>query len=151
RDERNQMMRNMLIERLKVAGHIEERERDAFALVVARDGKLGPQLTKSTLECEAAASPGAASPTPGSDIRARCGARFGPGVIEAGGIKFDQLVMSLTGLAGGFVVNRTGLDGYYALTLHFSPARLSADPSAPTDGAPSIFTAVQEQLGLKLV
>ena len=49
------------------------------------------------------------------------------------------------------MTNRTGLDGFYDLTLHYSVRNLNADPTAPPDDAPSIFTAVQEQLGLKLV
>src|SRR5204863_10112263 len=52
REQRAEMMRNMLIERMKVAGHIEQVERPGFALVVARsDGRLGPQLKRSTLDC----------------------------------------------------------------------------------------------------
>jgi hypothetical protein len=46
------MMRNMLRGRMKVAGHIVEQERTTLALVVARnDGRLGPQLRKSTIDC----------------------------------------------------------------------------------------------------
>ena len=47
--------------------------------------------------------------------------------------------------------NRTGLDGMYDLTLRFAPPRLNPDPSAPVDDAPQFVTALQEQLGLKLV
>ena len=64
----------------------------------------------------------------------------------------DILVRSLAGLAGGLVSNRTGLQGPYAFTLSFSRSRgLSAAPDGPQDDAPDIFTALQEQLGLKLV
>ena len=138
REQRAEMMRNMLIERTKVAGHIEEQERTTFALVVARkDGRLGPQLKRSTDEC-------ASTPD-------RCGLRMSQGTIEAAGITLDRLVPSLSGLAGGRVNNRTGLDGAFDLTLHFAPPRLSPDPSAPIDDAPQFVTALQEQLGLKLV
>ena len=74
------------------------------------------------------------------------GMRMGQGTIEATGITLDRLVPSLSGLAGGRVNNRTGLDGAFDLTLHFAP-----DPSAPIDDAPQFLTALQEQLGLKLV
>ena len=77
--------------------------------------------------------------------------RMGTGTIEANGITLDGLVPSLGGLAGGQVTNRTGLDGAYDLTLRFSPPRLSPDASAPADEAPQFLTALQEQLGLKLV
>ena len=151
REQRNEMMRNMLIERMKVAGHIEEQERTTFALVVARsDGRLGPQLKKSTLDCNPP-SPAVDAPQARPAAPDRCGMRMGQGTIEANGIALDRIVNSLSGLAGRQVSNRTGLDGVYDLTLRFAPPRLSPDPSAPVDDAPQFVTALQEQLGLKLV
>lgn len=151
-EQRAEMMRNMLIDRLKVAGHVEEVERNAFALVVARrDGRLGPQLNPSTLDCAPHAAAAAPSPTTLPDARRGCGMRMGPGTIESRRIKLDVLVNSLTGLAGGFVTNRTGLDGYYAVTLRYTPPRLSATGAPSDDDAPQFVTALQEQLGLKLV
>jgi len=47
------------------------------------------------------------------------------------------------------VNNRTGLEGWYAVSLRFAPPRLAVDPST-TDDAPQFVTALQEQLGLKL-
>jgi uncharacterized protein (TIGR03435 family) len=81
----------------------------------------------------------------------RCGARFGQGTIEATGVALDGFVNSLSGLARGRVYNRTGLDGLDDLALHFAPPRLNPDPSAPADDAPQFVTALQEQLGFKLV
>jgi uncharacterized protein (TIGR03435 family) len=151
REQRAEMMRNMLIERMKVAGHIEEQERTTFALVVARsDGRLGPQLKKSTLDCNPR-SPSGDAPQTRPSTPDRCGMRMGPGTIEANGLALDRLVNSLSGLAGGQVSNRTGLDGFYDLTLLFAPPRLNPDPSAPVDDAPQFVTALQEQLGLKLL
>jgi uncharacterized protein (TIGR03435 family) len=133
------MLRNMMIERFKVAGRVQEVERDGFALIVARsDGTLGPQLEKYDGDC-------------GVTDGRRCGGRVGSGVIERTGGTIDGLVAPLAGLAGGPVTNRTGLDGLYDLALHYSVRNLNADPSAPADNAPSIFTALEEQLGLKLV
>ncbi len=138
REQRVEMMRNMLVDRLRVAGHVEERERRVFALVVARrDGRLGPQLKTSTVDCAPRPSP--------------CLMRMRPGSIEAKGITLDRLVRSLSGFADGEVINRTGLDGPYDFTLHFALPRMSADPSALVDDGPQLVTAVQEQLGLKLV
>jgi uncharacterized protein (TIGR03435 family) len=139
RQQRAEMMRNLFIDRFKLVAHIEQRERDGFALVVARsDGKLGPQLKKSTLDCRGADSD-------------KCGGGMGPGVIDQTGGRIDGFAFSIQGLAGGPVTNRTGLDGFYDLTLHYSIRNLSADPTASPDDAPDIFTALQEQLGLKLV
>ena len=75
------------------------------------------------------------------------------GSILSGGITMDALVGSLGGLAGRLVNNRTGLQGSYSLTLSFSPPRTpgaSSDAPLSGDDAPEFFTALQEQLGLKL-
>jgi len=151
REQRAEMMRAMLIERMKVAGHIEEQEQTTFALVVAQsDGRLGPELKKSTIDCkpsaQADAVPQTRPPTP-----SRCGMWMGQGTIEGNGVTCDSLVASLSGLAGGRVNNRTGLDGVYDLKLHFAEPRLNLNPQAPVDDAPQFVTALQEQLGLKLV
>ena len=151
REQRQQMMRRMFEDRMKLKGHVEERERTVFALVVARgDGRLGPQLKPSALDCAAPAAAPRAILTPPSDPpEARCGGRFGGGQIVSGGMSMDQLVPSLAGLAGGQVINRTGLQGFYALTLRFSPPGAPGrEPSA--DDPPDFVTALQEQLGLKL-
>jgi bla regulator protein BlaR1 len=151
REQRAEMMRNLLIERMKVAGHIEEQERTTFALVVARsDRRLGPQLKPSTVDCTPP-SPADAAPQTRPSTPGRCGARMGPGTIEATGVALDRFVLSLAGLAGGQVTNRTGLEGVYDLSLHFAPPRLNPDPSALSGDAPQFITALQEQLGLKLV
>jgi uncharacterized protein (TIGR03435 family) len=139
RDDRRDMLRNMMIERFSLVSHVEERQRDGFALVVARGGgRLGPQLKPSALDCA------------GAD-RARCGGRFGGAGIELTGGRLDELASSIEGIVEGPIMNRTGLDGFYDLTLRFSMQPLNAAPTAPLDDPPSIFTALQEQLGLKLV
>ena len=135
----NEMMRNMLIDRMKLVGHVKEEERPGFALVVARsDGRLGPDLKTSDLDC-------------GGADKEKCGGRMGSGLIDYHGVRIDQFVQSIRGQAGGVVINRTGLEGWYDLKLRYSVRPLNADPSAPTDDAPQLLTALQEQLGLKLV
>jgi uncharacterized protein (TIGR03435 family) len=151
RDQRPAMMRRMFEDRMNLKGHVEERERTIFALVVARsDGRLGPQLKPSALDCgKPPTAPRSVLTPPTEPPEARCGGLFANGQIVSGGILLDQLVLSLAGLAGGQVVNRTGLQGYYALTLRWAPRRgPNAEPGA--DDQPDFFTAMQEQLGLKL-
>src|ERR1043165_1027127 len=144
------MIRNMLIERFKVAGHVEEQEQTTFALVVARsDGRLGPQLKKSSAEC--GPPPSDAARPPQGTPATRCGMRMGQGMMEVTGLALDRIVNSFTGPAGGKVTNRTGLEGPYDFSLRFAPPRLNADASAAPDDAPQFVTALQEQLGLKLV
>jgi uncharacterized protein (TIGR03435 family) len=61
--------------------------------------------------------------------------------------------MALRGMAGRVVVDKTGLKGYYTLVLQSAAATSGAapDPAATPSELPSVFTAVQEQLGLRLV
>lgn len=146
---------NVLTTRMKLAAHVEQREGKAFDLVLARrDGRLGPNLKKSTLDCTTPSptstpSPGQAPP----DFTQRCGmggtgTRTGMYLIS-GGTTMDMLAQNLAGRAGGAVENRTGLDGYYAFTLNFAPPSQTGGP-APAFDLPDFFTALQEQLGLKL-
>jgi uncharacterized protein (TIGR03435 family) len=44
------------------------------------------------------------------------------------------------------VLDLTGLDGYYAFELHWTPAAMAGEPNA----GPTLFTALQQQLGLRL-
>jgi uncharacterized protein (TIGR03435 family) len=77
----------------------------------------------------------------------------GGGTLVSGGMPMKALAGSLYGLVGGEVEDQTGLDGFYAFTSTFSRQRGAAAPldaNAAGDDAPDIFTAVQEQLGLKL-
>ena len=151
REQRAEMMRNMFIERMNLVGHVEEQERTTFALIVARsDGRLGPQLKRSTLDCDRPPSAGPPETPPDrAEAQNRCGLSMGQGTIVSGGITIDRLVLSFGGLAGGLVNDRTGLKDSYAVTLRFAPPGLRAD-ALPSDDAPQFVTALQEQLGLKL-
>lgn len=155
REQRPEMMRTMFAERMMLKAHVEERERDVLALVVARsDGRLGPQLKPSTLDC-GPRPPGSPPPPPPTfaeaDAQGRCGGLYGQGVIVSGGVLLDSFVLSISGLAGRQVVNRTGLQGFYALMLHYAAPRPPGATDAPVDdNNPDFFTALQEQLGLKL-
>jgi uncharacterized protein (TIGR03435 family) len=152
-EQRREMTRRMFIDRMKFVGHVEERERDTFALVVARgDGRLGPNLKPSTLDCSPRpANPAAPLPPPPADIRNSCGMSMGPTSIVSGGITMDRLVVSLGGLAGGRLVNdRTGLKGPYALELNYSTEGPGTNGDRSASDLPPFVTALQEQLGLKL-
>jgi len=145
------MWQAMFADRMKLAAHVEQREQNVFGLVLAReDGRLGPDLKRSTLDCTPAVPGTSSAPPQGlQDRQNRCGLSMSAGLIVSGGITMDRLVPSLGGLAGGQVENRTGLQGDYALTLRFSLPR-GANSDAPIDDAPEFSTALREQLGLKL-
>jgi uncharacterized protein (TIGR03435 family) len=135
-DEVAAMMRSMLAQRFNLQARIETRERPVYALTLARrDRTLGPNLRSSTCtEADAGKAP--------------CVARFGRGSIAAGGFSMEWLAVNLRGGAGRPVVDRTGLTGGYDFTLDYAFGAPVLD-SAP-DAKPSLFTALQEQLGLKL-
>jgi uncharacterized protein (TIGR03435 family) len=156
------MWRAMFADRMKLVAHIEQREKDAFALVLARsDGRLGPDLKPSTLDCTRDPNttqpppPLSAGPPSLQERENRCGLSLSGGLIVSGGVTLDQVARYVSGIAGGEVDNRTGLTGLYSVKLNFSVQRrvgATPDPNAvaAADDAPDMFTALQEQLGLKL-
>jgi uncharacterized protein (TIGR03435 family) len=156
------MMRSLLADRFKLVVHQETKEVPIYVLALARaDGRLGPELAPSTTDCAAlvkAAAGGVPPPAIQGD-RIQCGLRIGPGRMDMGGFSFAEFANGLSMLLQRTVVNRTGLSGNYDAKIIFSPEQLPGLPMPPpgTPGvppldpnAPSIFTAVQEQLGLKL-
>ena len=75
------------------------------------------------------------------------------GNLLAGGIPIANLAATLSGFVGRIVQDRTGLTGNFDLDLRWTPDQLGNQPpgdAKPLADGPSIFTAVQEQLGLKL-
>jgi uncharacterized protein (TIGR03435 family) len=172
-EQRRGLLQAMLSDRFKLATHYETREVPAYDLVLARsDGKLGPQLTPTDIDCvarsaaqraaaDAARAAGQPPPTPPSPPTASPTDPPPPCTMRSMGTRFDghmtmaSLAMALRGMAGRVVVDKTGLTGYYTLVLQSSATApgLGAAPgdAATTTELPSVFTAVQEQLGLRLV
>jgi uncharacterized protein (TIGR03435 family) len=162
------MIRSLLAERFNLKVHREPKEVPIYSLVLARaDGRLGSGLTPSTVDCEAmaAARRGGGAPTdvPKPGERPQCGARVGFGELTAGGQPLLELVSLLSANVGRSVVDRTGLTGRYDIHLRWTPDRVlqraagtAASEPVRVNGVdidpngPSIFTALQEQLGLKL-
>ncbi|HET9196570.1 MAG TPA: TIGR03435 family protein [Vicinamibacterales bacterium] len=140
------MMRNLLIERFKLVTRREVRDGPAYALVVARaDRGLGPQMRPSTADCAALAAAFKASGarrTPDSPV---CGLSRLRGRFRGTGVRLTELVRLLAPAAGRPVVDATGLTGAFDLDLTFTPV----DAPDPAVGG-SLFTAIQEQLGLRL-
>jgi uncharacterized protein (TIGR03435 family) len=146
-------LRHLLEERFKLKVHRETREMDIYALVMARPGGgPGPALKPSTQDCAAAAAaaqrPGA--PPPGSPGQPFCGIAGSPGRVRFGGLPAASLPAAFSGPAGRMVVDRTGLTGSWDFDLTFAPENRGPDAPPADPNAPSFFTAIQEQLGLKL-
>jgi uncharacterized protein (TIGR03435 family) len=152
RAEISAMVRTLLGERFNLIVRRDTREMPVYALVVARDDRrLGPRMQASTTDCAAAAAPGSPAPQTASG-QLLCTTRMSPFTINAGGMTMARLAQSLSGIVDRVVTDETKLSGGYDLQLAFTPERPpppGAPPPADPD-APSIFAALQEQLGLKL-
>jgi uncharacterized protein (TIGR03435 family) len=78
---------------------------------------------------------------------------MGPGILRANAVKIEQLLRPMGNQLGRPLVDRTKLAGLYDVEMTFTPTQLpggaGANPFPGQDGT-SIFTAVQEQLGLKI-
>jgi bla regulator protein blaR1 len=157
------MMRALLAERFQLVVHNETRELPIYALVPARsDGKLGPDLHKSDTDCNAVLAAGqrgrglAPPPPPQPGERLPCGIRIGMGNMTIGGAPLFQIANAIANFIGRTVVDKTGLSGNYDANLTWTPDQMPQRPPGapeppPIDpNGPSIFTALQEQLGLKL-
>jgi uncharacterized protein (TIGR03435 family) len=154
------MLRGLLAERFKLVLRSEWRDLPVYALVGARqDGKSGPRLQPSTTDCAArmaAMRAGQPPAPPLAGFPVACGMRVNPGGIAAGDVTIDQIVGGLSNVLQRIVLNRTNLTGRYNVDLSWTPEQMprqSLNPDAPPAidlSGPSIFTAVQEQLGLKL-
>lgn len=136
--EKRNAIRVLLAERFGLKTHLETRNTAIYNLVVDKGG----------VKMQAVPPPPADGETPPpprpSDVRAH-GSRHG--------LEFDGSNASMRAIAGALssmveapVVDKTGLTGTYNYTLQFGRDWSANDP----DSWPSIFTAVQEQLGLKL-
>lgn len=145
------MLQAMLAQRFGLAVHRETREEPAYILVHARDDKrLGAQLTPSTQQCTTEIDGGPLRAPVGrvtEDGKPLCSIMMGPARIRGGGLTLRFLANALGGYAGRPVIDRTGLEGPFDFDLQYAPAGRGLPPD---DNRPSIFTAIQEQLGLEL-
>jgi uncharacterized protein (TIGR03435 family) len=165
-EQRAAMLRAVLADRFKLVAHVENREQPVYDLVFARsEKKLGPSIKPSEADCIAKAAADRAAveatgkplpPPPGVFDRNAppppCSMRMDGDRME-GDATMENLARLLRPPAGRLVIDKTGLPGSYRLTLNFDRMAGLRGPQTgePAPGAaPSVFTAVQEQLGLKL-
>jgi uncharacterized protein (TIGR03435 family) len=154
------MLRTLLADRFKLVIRNETREMPIYALSIARaDGRLGPQLRSSNTDCAAifaAAKAKGEAPPPTTNGRPTCGTRTTRGNMMTTGVAMSDFARNLAPFAGRPVVDKTGLSGVFDLDLTWTPEQGPAGPegtqsqTAPSIDGVSLFTAVQEQLGLKL-
>jgi uncharacterized protein (TIGR03435 family) len=140
-EERRSMTRSLLDDRFHLKCHHETREMSVLVLRVAKSGsKLQP-------------------PHPEHDLQAGIPPNrinfFGHGHMEGHSALMSNLVRSLASepeIAGRPVVDKTGLTGGYDFTLRWTPDDpvSGAAPADPDEQWPSLFTALNEQVGLRL-
>jgi uncharacterized protein (TIGR03435 family) len=140
-DQIRVMLRALLEERFQLKTHEETKESSVYALVL---GKNGHKMT-------------AAEPGPSGQ---RGMMTMGRGQLKADRIAMPQLAQMLSGQLGRTVLDKTELAGEFNVKLEWTPEVAHAgglagppspDAAPPTDNSgPTIFTALQEQLGLRL-
>lgn len=144
-EQRRTMFQEILIDRFKLVTHHETRQLPIYLLTV---GKNGPKLKESTPDDPASATP------------RRKGMMFSRGKVTATGGTISMFITPLSRQLGRPIVDKTGLTGKYDFTLEWTPEGPAAAPPpaagspsaapSPDQSGPDIFTAIQEQMGLKL-
>lgn len=143
--QRRLMLQALLADRFKLSVHHELKELPVYGLVI---GKNGPKLQRSASDANSFGG------IKGHDALVT---HSGHGSLEVKSFAMSDLALTLHYWTGRIVVDKTGLTGRYDFSLRWSPmsdpASATANPidTQPSDSSsPSIFTALQEQLGLKL-
>jgi uncharacterized protein (TIGR03435 family) len=136
RAQREKMLQAMLADRFQLTAHVEKKTVAAYELVLARrDRALGSTLQRTTTVCNPECSVGIMyGPSERMSSESVAMARF-------------AFVLSTNALRRP-VIDRAGLAGQFTFSLEFAPGTEITAAAAPD--APSIFTAIEEQLGLKL-
>ena len=131
-DRLREMVRTMLAERIGLVVHHETKEETVYFLTVAKGGsKMKP------VEAVQGQQQGMRG--------------TGRGNMQGMAATMDMVANMLTGNTGHTVIDKTGLTGKYDWSLQWQPDSGNAGPDDPSQPAgPTIFTAVQEQLGLRL-
>lgn len=166
------MLQQLLQDRFQLQLHRETKELPIYALVLAhKDGKLGPGITESKEGACTLSDPSKPFPLPepGKPLPLGCGNVFmgrdpttPPGYQELRALRVSiaRIIPILSQRVGRAVIDKTGLAGTYDIVVNFTPdenqlAGMAAPgvppPQVSSDASgPSLFTALQEQLGLKL-
>jgi uncharacterized protein (TIGR03435 family) len=156
------MLQALLADRFQLTIRRETKELPIYALVLAKkDGKLGPKLVESKEGTCTTADPTKppSPPEPGRPPTMYCGnMRMGFSNLNAVSIPVGRLIPMLARTLGRTIIDKTGLTQNFDITMEWTPddsqlAQIPPDvprPAPSNTPGPSIFTALQEQLGLKL-
>jgi uncharacterized protein (TIGR03435 family) len=159
-DQLQPMLQALLKDRFSLVARRDTKEMPIYAAVMARaDGRLGPRL-QATLPVDAtycASQRLPAGSRPPADPAKTCGMRQSLGTIQAGDVPLANFFRFVSQQAGRAIVDRTNLIGNFDFELRWTPDQFAnRDTPAVVNGnaidpqGPSLFTALQEQLGLKM-
>lgn len=139
------MLRTLLEDRFRLKVHREKREQPVYILTQSKNGaKIQPLPPGGCVELDAITKPPAEGETPPK----LCGsAGWGPSEVKGTGLTMANLATYLSDALERPVIDQTGLAGFYDIELIWTP---DDSVAAAADLGPSIFTAIQEQLGLRL-
>ena len=126
------LLRSLLADRFRLSVHHESKETPGFALVIA---KRGPKLHEAT------------KPRAYFTVR--------PGLIEEVRATMAELASALARVTGHPVIDQTGLTAAFEVKVEWTPDQMAVAPgaeerAAPPEQGPSLFAALEEQLGLRL-
>lgn len=132
--QRMAMLRDVLVTRFHLKAHFEARDQTVYVMSAARaDHRLGPGLKRRPDCATTACDPRGSFTVQGLEMRAVTLKQLADGMLSA--------------LARQLVVDETGIEGKFDVSASWRPDTAAADPNDPR---PSLFTAMKEQLGLKL-
>jgi len=149
REQLRLMAQRLLEERFGVVLTREQREQEAYALRLARgDGRMGPDLRRAADDCLGEAG-GGGVPT-NRPARPTLKSSTGAGPTSSGRCTtMTNVATALSRSIGVEIVDQTGLQGRWDFVLAYTPLAPNVSPAVEPD-LPSVFVAVEEQLGLKL-
>jgi len=152
------MAQSLLEERFQLKMHRETRELPIYELLVAKGGSKMKLSADQSPEMPFKSGSPPPMPRPGEPAP-RGMMRMGRGGLETNGASISNFVIGLSQQLGRPVIDKTGLAGFYDIKLQWTPelgqgpvppAGSELTPQSPDASGPSIFTAIQEQLGLRL-
>jgi uncharacterized protein (TIGR03435 family) len=162
------MLRRLLSDRFNLRAHVERRELPVFALVADR-ANASPRLTAAKTNCEAAQAAAVDPPDEAENPKTiSAGSQQCREQLKAGfkggrllltmvkpGTTMAGLARTLSGYVDRIVLDRTNMSGFFDVSLEFDVNKKIVDDTGggdalPVESGPSLFTALQEQLGLRL-
>ena len=158
-DQMRTMVKRLLAERLRLRLHTETRELPRYKLLKARaDGRLGDRLRRSNFDCAAITSaPDYKQPSgllaggevPPCIVMLKVNGAGTP-TITMRGTSISRLARVLEDRAGRVIIDKTGLGGAYDVDFEWELPSRSGPPTTLPSESLSLFTVLEEQLGLKL-